>query len=161
MGIYSDFTISSLWFIWNNSFSHYTSTACPLQKHAHYPCFTLTKLSAVRLLWPSFSNLNTAEELYQYLLHMSVAGSTEPIMWCHPLTVAAATWLIRYNHRPTPAAASSQQPAPTSDYTLSASGPASPHLLLSHRSCDVLMWRIYDTPYMSYINWTDSWYLPI
>ena len=23
------------------AFAYYTSTACPLQKHAHYPCFTL------------------------------------------------------------------------------------------------------------------------
>ena len=28
------------------AFAHYTSTACPLQKHAHYPCFTLLPMDA-------------------------------------------------------------------------------------------------------------------
>ena len=82
MGIYSDFTISSLWFIWNNSF-------CPLHKHClpitetcplpvFYSIFCFVGIYALK--WQNRSKIGAMEEQNSWFysmnhLHRNYAGS--------------------------------------------------------------------------------------
>ena len=50
------------------AFAHYPSTACPLQKHARYPCFTLyVFVYFVFMVWPGFDCKISTIERSKYL----------------------------------------------------------------------------------------------